>query len=181
VTNQELREFNKKRTIRQICVVTKDIDQAMKHWVEYLGIGPWRVIAFTEKTITGFEVAGKPVTEPFKFILAFADVGGIEFELVQPVYGPNIYRKFLEERGEGLHHIKEKISDENMEKVVADFRKKGIEVTQTGLFQASRHYYLNTEPFVDIIYELGNCPVQTVPPEIVRVYPEEQTCPGGSQ
>ena len=173
MTNQELREFNKKRTIRQIGIVTRDIDKAMKHWVEYLGIGPWRVISFTDKTITDFVVAGKPVTEPFKFILAFADVGDIEFELIQPVYGPNIYSKFLEEKGEGLHHIKEKISDDNMEKVLADFRKKGIEVTQTGLFKASRHYYLNTAPFVDFICELGNCPVQSVPPEWVRLYPDE--------
>jgi len=114
---------------------------------------------------------GKPVTEPFKFILAFATVGTLEFELAQPVYGPNIYQRFLEEHGEGLHHFKEKISDDDMATVLANYRKKGIEVTQSGRFLASTHYYLNTEPCLDFIVELGNLPRQKVPPEIVRIYP----------
>jgi methylmalonyl-CoA/ethylmalonyl-CoA epimerase len=173
MTNQQLSELNRKRKIRQICMVTRDLEKTMKNWVEYLGIGPWKVIAFTEKSVRNFSVHGKPVTEPFKILLAFSEVGDIEFELIQPVYGPNIYNKFLEEKGEGLHHIKEKISDANMGEVLADYKRKGIEVTQTGLFGASVHYYLNTEPFLDFIYELGNCPAGNIPPEMITIYPQE--------
>lgn len=171
MTHQELIDLNQKRTIWQVCVVTRDIDAAMRNWVDCLGIGPWRVIEFSDKTLSDYRMDGKPVTEPFKFILAFANVGGLEFELAQPVYGPNIYQRFLEEHGEGLHHFKEKISDGDMEKVLAHYRQQGIEVTQSGRFLASTHYYLNTEPRLDFIVELGNCPAQRVPPELVRIYP----------
>lgn len=173
MTNRELRDLNRKRRIHQICIVTKDLEKTMKKWVECLGIGPWKVIEFTEKTVKNFKVGGKPVTEPFKFRLAFTQVGDIEFELAQPVYGPNIYSRFLEKKGEGLHHIKEKISTDDMKKALANYKKKGIEVMQSGQFIASTHYYLNSEPILDFIYELGNCPVQNVPPELVRIYPEE--------
>ena len=173
MTNQELIELNGKRKIRQICMITRDLEKTMKNWVAYLGIGPWKVITFTEKSVKNFVVYGKPVTEPFKILLAFANVGDIEFELIQPVYGENIYNKFLEEKGEGLHHIKEKISDEDMGGVLENYRKKGIGVTQTGLFGASVHYYLNTEPFLDFIYELGNCPAGNIPPEMITMYPKE--------
>lgn len=173
MTNQELRDRNEKRKIFQVCVITRDLEKTMQKWVDYLGIGPWTVVVFTEETIKNFIVHGEPVTEPFKFLLAFARVGDIEFELAQPVYGPSIYGKFLDEKGEGLHHIKEKIRDEDMEKVLADYKKKGIEVTQTGQFGASSHYYLNTEPFLNFIYELGNCPAGNVPPELAVIYPEE--------
>lgn len=173
MTNEELRKLNENRKIRQICMLTRDLKKTMKNWVELLDIGPWKVIAFTEEIIKNFVVYGKPVSEPFKFLIGFAQVGDIEFELIQPVYGPMIYDKFLQEKGEGLHHIKEKISDDNMEKVLARYKEKGIEVTQSGLFGVSLHYYLNTEPFLDFIYELGNCPINNIPPEMITIYPEE--------
>ncbi len=168
-----MQDINKKRKIYQICVVTRDLENTMKKWVEYLGIGPWKIVEFTEKTVKNFQVGGQTVTEPFKFVLAFAQVGDIEFEIAQPVYGPSIYEEFLKTHGEGLHHFKEKISDGDMENMLASYKKKGIGVMQSGRFIASTHYYLKTEPVLDIIVELGNCPVQNVPPELVRIYPEE--------
>ena len=50
---------------------------------------------------------------------------------------------------------------------------RGIEVTQTGQFVADFHFYLNTEPKLDFVYELGNCPYQDLPPDMVSIYPPE--------
>lgn len=175
MTNKELAEFNKKRKLKQVCILTRDIDKTMKNWVKYLGIGPWKVLTFTEETVKNLKVYGKPVKEPFKFIIALSNMGGdFEFELIQPVYGPMIYDKFLNEKGEGLHHIKEEISDADINRVLEEYKAKGIEVTQTGQFDTDVHYYLDTEPYLDFIYELGNCPYIDVPPEMYRIYPEEK-------
>jgi methylmalonyl-CoA/ethylmalonyl-CoA epimerase len=46
-------------------------------------------------------------------------------------------------------------------------------VTQTGQFVADYHFYLNTEPKLDFVYELGNCPYQDLPPGLVSIYPPE--------
>ena len=42
-------------------------------------------------------------------MIAATFIGGIEFEIIQPIHGVNPYSKFLEERGPGIHHIKESV------------------------------------------------------------------------
>ncbi|TMR16503.1 hypothetical protein ETD86_25175 [Nonomuraea turkmeniaca] len=173
MNNGELREFNKSRKIYQIAVVTRDLEKSMKAWVDNLGIGPWTVLTFTQDTVDNLHVADEPVTEPFKFFIAISWVGDMQFEIIQPVYGPTIYEKFLQEKGEGLHHIKERIADADIDAVVAAYREKGIGVMQTGRFDVDVHYYLATEPKLDFIYELGNCPVLDLPADMYSIYPPE--------
>ena len=42
-------------------------------------------------------------------MIAATFIGDIEFEIIQPIHGVNPYSKFLEERGPGIHHIKESV------------------------------------------------------------------------
>jgi methylmalonyl-CoA/ethylmalonyl-CoA epimerase len=173
MTNEELRRHNEGRRIHQIAWVTRDLEKSLKAWVEDLKVGPWRVYRFTDKTVKNLHVGGEPVTEPFEFRIAISRIGDMEVELIQPVHGPTIYEKHLAEKGEGLHHIKEKIADADMAGVVADYSGRGIRVTQTGQFFADFHFYLDTEPRLDFVYELGNCPVQDLPRDAFAVYPPE--------
>jgi hypothetical protein len=178
MTNDQLASLNRYRKIFQIAFVTRDLERTMKAWIETLGVGPWRVAAFTEDTVRDFIVHGAPVGEPFKFLIAISWMGDTELELIQPVYGPTIYTKFLDEKGEGLHHIKERIGDEAIDGVLADYRSKGIGVMQSGRFFADFHHYLDTESTLGFIYELGNCPWIDVPPGIFSTYPAENTAAG---
>ncbi len=171
MTAAELLAFNRNRKIYQIAWVTRDLEKSLAAWVEHLKIGPWRIYSFTEETVKNLRVGGEPVNEPFKFLIAISWIGDMEVEIIQPVYGPTIYQKFLDEKGEGMHHIKEKISDADMDSVVADYARRGIGVTQTGQFFRDFHFYLDTEPRLDFIYELGNCPLQELPAGSYSVYP----------
>jgi methylmalonyl-CoA/ethylmalonyl-CoA epimerase len=173
MTNDELRALNKTRQIQQIAWLTRDLEKSMQAWIDVLRIGPWRVFRFTDKTVKNLKVGGKPVEEPFEFRIAITYVGNMEIELIQPVRGPMIYEDYLRRRGEGLHHIKEKIPEGRMESAVKDYEAMGIDVTQTGQFVADFHFYLNTEPKLDFVYELGNCPYQELPPDMVSIYPPE--------
>jgi hypothetical protein len=175
MTNEELKAHNKSRKIYQVAWVTRDLEKSMKAWVENLKVGPWRVYTFTDETVKGLKVGGRPVAEPFKFLIGISWIGDMEVELIQPVYGPTIYQRFIDEKGEGLHHIKERIATEDMDAVVRDYADRGIGVTQTGWFFKDVHAYLDTEPSVDFIYELGNCPVQDLPPGMFSIYPPEET------
>ena len=174
MTNDELRAHNRTRKIYQIAWVTGDLEKSMDAWIENLKVGPWRVYTFTDQTVKGLHVDGKPVTEPFKFRIAISWIGDMEVELIQPVYGPTIYQAFIDRKGEGLHHIKEKIETDDMDAVVKDYADRGIGVMQTGWFFKDVHAYLATEPRVDFIYELGNCPVQELPPDMFSIYPPEE-------
>ena len=171
MTNEELREYNRNRTIYQICWVTRDLEKTMKAWVDHFKVGPWQVLTFTEETLDYLDVNGERVREPFKFLIGISWMGAMQLELIQPVYGPTIYQAYLDRHGEGFHHIKEKISEEATERVLEDYRRQGIRVTQTGKFKEDYHYYLDTEPALDFVLELGNCPVLNLPKDQFPVYP----------
>jgi hypothetical protein len=87
-------------------------------------------------------------------LVAITWVGDMQFELVQPLTGPSIYFEFLDERGEGLHHIKEQVDDCAQE--IENYRKKGINVIQSGKFDEDEYYYLDTEKQLGFVYEIGN-------------------------
>jgi len=173
MNNEELRALNQKRKIYQIAWVTRDLEKSMKAWVENLKIGPWTVLTFTKQSLKYLKVDDKTVTEPFKFLIGISWIGDLQLELIEPVYGPTIYEAFIQKHGEGLHHIKERIEDDAMAAVVQGYRDQGIGVTQTGQFETDFHYYLNTEPRLDFIYELGNCPKLELTPDKYWTYPVE--------
>jgi glyoxalase/bleomycin resistance protein/dioxygenase superfamily protein len=175
MNNEELRALNQKRKIYQIAWVTRDLEKSMKAWVENLKIGPWMVLTFTDQSLKYLKVDDKPVTEPFKFLIGISWIGDMQLELIEPVYGPTIYEAFIQKHGEGLHHIKERIADDAIEGVVREYRDNGIGVTQTGQFETDFHYYLDTEPRLDFIYELGNCPKLELTPDKFWTYPAEGT------
>jgi hypothetical protein len=174
MNNEELRALNQKRKIYQIAWVTRDLEKSMKAWVDNLKIGPWTVLTFTNQSLKYLKVDDKTVTEPFKFLIGISWIGDMQLELIEPVYGPTIYEAFIQKHGEGLHHIKERITDDAIEGVVQEYRDKGIGVTQTGQFETDFHYYLDTEPKVDFIYELGNCPILQLTPDKFSTYPSEE-------
>lgn len=146
-----------KGQIKQICVLVKDVNRAMKNYCEILGVGPWDIRHFRPDTVRDFYVKGQHLTEGFDYICAVTWIGDIEFELIQPVEGPNIYWETLQKKGEGLHHFKIVIPDNNeLKEYVAELEKKGFSVTQTGWIDDDVHYYFNTESELALVLELGN-------------------------
>jgi len=160
-----------KRRIIQISTVVKDLQQSMENHWKILGIGPWDVYTLSSETVTGFTLYGRAVEGPFKFMLAVASRGDIQFELIQPVKGCSIYENFLKKCGEGLHHVKEKVDEEDLDQVLKEFKKKGIEVILSGKFDGDLFYYLDTEHTLGYVFEIGNCGKVRSPN---RRYPPEQ-------
>jgi methylmalonyl-CoA/ethylmalonyl-CoA epimerase len=142
--------------IRQIALVVEDVDAAMEQYWTVLGIGPWDVRHFTPDSVRDFRIDGELVQEHFDFVCAVTWVGEVEFELIQPIAGPNIYWDFLRRRGPGLHHIKDVMSDAELPAALDSFAARGIRVMQTGWIDDDVHYYLDTEATLGLVYELGN-------------------------
>lgn len=141
---------------RQVALVVRDVDRAMEHWWRLLGVGPWDIRDFTNETVRDFHVEGRRIEESFHFVCAVTWVGDVELELIQPIAGPNIYWRHLEQHGEGLHHIKDVMSDEECDRFVERFRSEGIEVAQTGWIDGDVHYYFDTTATLGLVYEIGN-------------------------
>ena len=84
------------------CVVVNDVERTAENISEKFGIGPFEVRqkSYPESQAS---IRGEPVAYTLKF--AYARVGPITLELVETVEGRTIYQEFLEEHGEGLHHL----------------------------------------------------------------------------
>lgn len=137
-------------SIPQLCVVVNDIEEAMKRYWDILGMGPWRIHTYTRQTgLTNMNIHGKP--EPYGFKIAMAYVGTINWELIQPLEGPSIYREFLNQKGEGLHHVF--VVFGNYQQAVESLEKKGIRPMMTGTMAQGTFGYLDTEKELGTILE----------------------------
>jgi hypothetical protein len=136
----------------QVAYVTRDIDRAMKHHWEVLGVGPWAVYQFEAPKVRDYIYRGKPATHSCLIAVAWRDA--VQLELMQPLTGRSIYDEHLETKGEGMHHIKLYYAD--CAKAVADFAARGYPVIQSGRFDEDEHYYLDTERDFGYVIELGN-------------------------
>jgi len=84
------------KAVDQVSIAVKDIDKVVESWSSMFGIGPW-----TYTDIGGTDAKGRP----WKARLAFAYLGPVQIELVQPVEGRIFQSHFLDTFGEGLHHL----------------------------------------------------------------------------
>ena len=111
-----MRTFQEGATM-QVAMVVRDMDAAMKrHW-DVFKIGPWDIYTFDATKVRDYTYRGKPATH--SCLIAVAWSGDTQLELMQPLTGYSIYDEHLEQRGEGLHHIKLYYKD--CKKAVADF------------------------------------------------------------
>lgn len=136
----------------QVAYMVKDLDAAMKKYWEVLKIGPWDVYTFSPPELRESLYRGKSSAHTYR--LAVAWVNGVQLELMQSLTGPSIYEEFLNEKGEGLHHIKFYYQD--CQKALAEFKEKGIGVIQSGKFDEDEFYYLDTQAAFGTIFEIGN-------------------------
>lgn len=170
-----------KGEIKQICILVKDVYETMRNFWEILEIGPWEVRHFNPRNCSYFEVDGKELTEGFDFIAAVAWAGEIEFELVQPIEGPNVYWDVLDKKGPCLHHFKVVIQDtDELQEYLQELGEKYIPVTQTGRLEGDIHAYIGTEDKFGFIMEMGNggdiSPAPEVyPPEAVGAVKKQRT------
>lgn len=101
MNNADLKSYNSKRKIVQLGFVTNDYKKTIAYLYERLLIGPWVIMEHKSGVTKIKELHGKPVNEPFRFYCASAMLGDMEFEVIQPDYGPNPYSEFLETRCTG--------------------------------------------------------------------------------
>lgn len=91
----------------QVCTVVKDAKKAAETWEKVYGIGPWEIVHATEENCRGrkFHGVSIPDDEPHDAIVAMSELGNLYLEIIQPISGSSPYAEFLQEHGEGIHHL----------------------------------------------------------------------------
>jgi len=82
--------------------------------------------------------------EPFKVRLVFIKFGAIPIELLQPLDDKSIWSKFIEEKGEGIHHIAFGVS--NYDEMVLKLQEQNHPMLVAATFQGCRWCYFDTSP-----------------------------------
>ena len=96
--------------IDHIGIAVKDIDQGIKLFKEVFGIEPSLVYE----------------SEYTKAKIAFFPIGEVKIELIQPTNPESVMAKFLEKKGEGIHHVSLKVKD--VDQSLGEMEKKGIQL-----------------------------------------------------
>ena len=93
-----------------IGIAVKDLDEAMKLYKDAFGIEPSLVY---ESSYT-------------KAKIAFFPIGEVRIELIQPINPDSVMERFLEKKGEGIHHIAYKVED--IDQSLGELERKGIQL-----------------------------------------------------
>lgn len=137
--------------IMQNGYVVRDLDAAMRHWVEGLGVGPFYVLPRVDFAETLFR--GQKVD--IQMAVASAYSGDLQIELVQQLNdAPSVYREFLDAGRQGLHHVGVASSDYAAD--LARAQAHGMRVAQGGSTLAGTGfaYFDNQGDFPGTMVEL---------------------------
>lgn len=89
--------------IRQIGVIVHDIDAAIRHWCDNLGVGPF--VVFRDTVFEDYFYRGGPSEAPLT-TLAIGFSGSLQIEIIQQHNdAPSGYREFLQAGYEGMQHV----------------------------------------------------------------------------
>ncbi len=134
----------------QISVVVPDLEAAMRTYVDDYGVGPWHVYEFNPGNVQGMHEAGRPVERSWR--LALAQVGEVQWELVEPQDDVSVYARFLAEHGPGVHHVGVAVAD--YASTLAELGERGHEVLLGGTYNGVTFSYLSTDRDLGVVTEI---------------------------
>ncbi len=138
----------------QIGFIVKDVEETKRKWAEFLGqdVPPTKQLGNYEVTQTVYHGEPDPGAN---CVQAFFDVGpGLQIELIEPNDEPSTWRDFLNEKGEGIHHIAFKVKDSAVQ--VGNAEAMGLKLIQHGTYGdgSGEYNYLDSTADLKCIVEL---------------------------
>jgi len=134
----------------QIGLIVHDIDKSAQAYSKVFGLPKPDIIITDPVEIAKTAYRGASTTAQAK--LAFFDMGQVSLELIEPIGGPSTWKEFLDEKGEGVHHIAFRIKGTGQ--VTAYLESKGIDVVQQGHYTGGMYTYVDSAPALGVILEL---------------------------
>ena len=127
----------------QVGMVVENVDLAATSFAKVFGADPVEVLDWPD-----------PNSDPdsyyydqparWKMRVGFFQIGNLQWELIQPIDGPNIFSDFLKEHGPGLHHIR--FTEPKFDQYADALQAAGIPMIShgKGIHKVSRWAYFDT-------------------------------------
>lgn len=127
--------------IDHVAIIVRNIEQALTFYRDTLGLAPREI---TEVPSEQVRIAFLPMGGP----------GGSEIELIEPTRPDSSLSRFLEKRGEGLHHICLEV--ENIDASLREMQEKGAPVldSEPRLAAEGRAIFLHPKGTNGVLLEL---------------------------
>ena len=129
------------KRIDHVAIVVRDIEQALIFYRDTLGITPGEIKEVPSEQV---RIAFLPLGGP----------AGSVIELIEPTTPDSSLAKFIDKRGEGLHHICLEV--ENIETALAEMQEKGAPVLdkQPRIAAEGRAIFLHPKGTNGVLLEL---------------------------
>ena len=87
----------------QLGIIVRDLEATVRRYEDDYGIGPWEFHQIELGEANDCREYGEPVECSNR--IAVAMVGGVMWELIEPLDEDGVWARFLAEKGEGVHHV----------------------------------------------------------------------------
>jgi methylmalonyl-CoA epimerase len=129
------------KRIDHVAIVVRDLEATLRFYRDTLGVAPSRILDFPRE---GVKIAFLPLGGP----------GGSEIELLEPTDPAGSVARFLEKRGEGLHHLCLEVED--IDEALVELTAAGAAVLDTAPRQTAegRGIFLHPKGTGGVLLEL---------------------------
>jgi methylmalonyl-CoA/ethylmalonyl-CoA epimerase len=107
--------------LEHIGIAVKDLDKANVLFAALLGREHYKIEEVKEEGVR----------------TSFFDVGGVKIELLQATSSESPIARFIEKRGEGIHHLAFEVAD--LKKSIDDYERNGFEWAQRTIRPGADH------------------------------------------
>lgn len=113
-------------------IVVHNIEETLEKMSKIYELGAYRINAFPPENADRSEIQlmYKGQKTWFTARFCFMVIGNTELELIEPVDGESVWKDFLREKGEGIHHLKFEV--ESLNATMKAFKEMDVECMQYG-------------------------------------------------
>lgn len=134
--------------LTQVGFIVKDIHESRRKFAQFFGIEEPDIIDGGKYEVTGTTYQGKPAPDA-NCLMTFFDVGpNIAIELIQPNGVKSTWQDYLDEHGEGIHHIAFNIK--GMDEKIKVCETAGMKCIQRGKYGSGNGEYAYLDATTDL-------------------------------
>ena len=142
------------RIISQVCLVADDAEGMARRYCQIFGLEMPQVHYLDAANAETRAVHKSSPTEATAKIITW-QFGQVQFEIIEPINGPSAWKDFLDEHGNGIHHIAFRV--QGSDAVAESFAQAGFGIVMQGRFSGGAkgmYTYMDTQPTLGTTIEL---------------------------
>ncbi|MCI8389784.1 MAG: VOC family protein [Roseburia sp.] len=143
----------KNTNLVQIGFIVRDIEKTKQEFARFFDVPVPPTVNSGEYAVTKTEYRGEPAPKA-QCQMTFFYFGDLQMELIQPNEEPSAWREYLEEHGEGIHHLAFQVN--GMQVNIENCEEWGMKLVQKGEYRRGngRYAFLDATDSLKMFVEL---------------------------